>query len=289
MPEITPNLWFDTQGEEAATFYVSVFPNSSIKNVSYYGENAPRPAGTVLTVDFELDGERFTALNGGPEFTFDEAFSLVIDCADRQEVDHYWSKLSEGGEEGPCGWLKDKYGLSWQVVRREALMDLMNDPDPQRAQRAAQAMFGMKKLNVAELSRRRTARRQEKRGRRLGPPLLTWLLSAPRRAASAGCRRGVVRTPAGAAAGPRSPRRRGPRAHGRQPEGAVVHDERRAPQRVPRPHRPVEAEQRPVPGGPEAAGRRSGTRRGHRGAVPGRRRRRARGVRRAGSGRRLRS
>ncbi|THC55333.1 VOC family protein [Streptomyces sp. A1499] len=150
MPKITPALWFDTQGEEAAQFYCSVFPNSSIKNVSHYGENAPRPAGTVLAVDFELDGEQFTAINGGPEFTFTEAVSLMIDCADQQEVDHYWSKLSEGGEEGPCGWLKDRYGLSWQVIPR-ALPELMNDPDPARAQRAAQAMFGMKKLDVAGL------------------------------------------------------------------------------------------------------------------------------------------
>ncbi|WP_369217250.1 VOC family protein [Streptomyces flavofungini] len=150
MPEITPNLWFDTQSEEAARFYVSVFPNSSVKNISYYGENAPRPAGTVLTVDFVLDGKRFTAINGGPDFTFDEAVSFMIDCADQKEVDHYWSTLSEGGEEGPCGWLKDKYGLSWQVVPK-ALPVLLNDPNPARAQRAMQAMLGMKKLDVAGL------------------------------------------------------------------------------------------------------------------------------------------
>ncbi|MEU1015220.1 MULTISPECIES: VOC family protein [unclassified Streptomyces] len=150
MPRITPNLWFDTQGEEAANFYVSVFPNSAIKNISYYGEGAPRPAGTVLTVDFELDGKPFTALNGGPEFTFSEAVSLSVDCADQEEVDHYWAKLSEGGEEGPCGWLKDKYGLSWQVVPT-ILTELVTGPDPERAQRAMQAMFGMKKLDVAAL------------------------------------------------------------------------------------------------------------------------------------------
>jgi len=150
MPKIKPNLWFDTQGEEAAKFYCSVFPNSSIKNVSRYGEDAPRPAGTVMTVEFELDGNPFTALNGGPEFQFTEAISLMIDCADQQEVDHYWSKLAEGGEEGPCGWLKDKYGLSWQVIPR-ALTELLGDPDPARAQRATQAMFGMKKLDVAAL------------------------------------------------------------------------------------------------------------------------------------------
>ncbi|AZM51370.1 hypothetical protein DMA15_01210 [Streptomyces sp. WAC 01529] len=150
MPTITPNLWFDTQSQEAAEFYVSVFPNSEIKEVSYYGEGAPRPAGTVLTVDFVLDGARFTAINGGPEFTFDEAVSFSIDCADQEEVDHYWAKLSEGGEEGPCGWLKDKYGLSWQVVPA-ALPKLLTDPDPGRAQRAMQAMLGMKKLDIAAL------------------------------------------------------------------------------------------------------------------------------------------
>ncbi|MEU1332838.1 VOC family protein [Streptomyces sp. NPDC005865] len=150
MPRITPNLWFDLQSEEAAQFYVSVFPNSEIKNVSYYGEGAPRPAGTVLTVDFELDGQPYTAINGGPEFTFTEAVSFQIDCADQAEVDHYWTKLSEGGEEGPCGWLKDKYGLSWQVVPA-VLGELITDPDPERSQRAMQAMLGMKKLDVAAL------------------------------------------------------------------------------------------------------------------------------------------
>lgn len=151
MPRITPNLWFDTQGKEAAEFYVSVFPNSRITNVSYYGEAGPRPAGTVLTVDFVLDGEPFTAINGGPEFTFDEAVSFLIDCADQEEVDHYWSKLTEGGgKEGPCGWVKDRYGLSWQVVPA-VLGELLADPDPARAQRAMAAMLGMSKLDVAAL------------------------------------------------------------------------------------------------------------------------------------------
>lgn len=150
MPRITPSLWFDLQSEEAAKFYVSVFPNSEIKNVSYYGEGGPRPAGTVLSVDFSLDGQLFTALNGGPQFTFDEAVSFQIDCADQAEVDHYWTKLSEGGEEGPCGWLKDKYGLSWQVVPT-VLGELLTDPDAGRAQRAMQAMLGMGKLDVAAL------------------------------------------------------------------------------------------------------------------------------------------
>jgi predicted 3-demethylubiquinone-9 3-methyltransferase (glyoxalase superfamily) len=150
MPEITPNLWFDTEGKEAAEFYCSVFPNSKINNVTYYGEAGPRPAGTVLTVDFELDGQRLTAINGGPEFTFDEAVSFLINCADQKEVDYYWSKLTEGGEESQCGWLKDKYGLSWQVVPTE-LEKLITDPDEGRAQRAMKAMLGMKKLDVAAL------------------------------------------------------------------------------------------------------------------------------------------
>ncbi|MFF3290418.1 VOC family protein [Streptomyces sp. NPDC003023] len=150
MPRITPNLWFDTQGKEAAEFYVSVFPNSEIKHVLYYGEAGPRPAGTVLTVDFVLDGQPYTAINGGPEFTFDEAISLLINCADQEEVDYYWEKLGEGGEEGPCGWLKDKYGLSWQVTPA-ALEELVKDEDEGRAQRAIAAMLGMKKIDVAAL------------------------------------------------------------------------------------------------------------------------------------------
>jgi predicted 3-demethylubiquinone-9 3-methyltransferase (glyoxalase superfamily) len=150
MPRITPSLWFDTDGEDAAEFYVSVFPNSKITHVSHYGEAGPRPAGTVLTVDFELDGQRYTAINGGPQFTFSEAISLQISCADQAEVDHYWDALSEGGSEGPCGWLKDRYGLSWQVVPK-ALGELIGDPDPARATRAMKAMLGMRKLDVAAL------------------------------------------------------------------------------------------------------------------------------------------
>ncbi|QIQ06178.1 VOC family protein [Streptomyces liangshanensis] len=150
MPRITPNLWFDTQGQEAAEFYVSVFPNSKIRNISYYGEEGPGKAGTVLTVDFVLDGQGYLAINGGPQFTFDEAVSFAIDCADQAEIDYYWDKLSEGGEEGPCGWLKDRYGLSWQVVPA-AMAELMADPDQSRAQRAMKAMFGMKKLDIAAL------------------------------------------------------------------------------------------------------------------------------------------
>ena len=151
MPTITPSLWFDTQSIEAAEFYVSVFPNSKITNVSYYGEAGPREAGTVLTVDFELDGQPYTAINGGPQFTFDEAISLQISCADQAEIDYYWSKLTEGGEEGPCGWLKDRYGLSWQVVPAGVMRELMNDPDKARSARAMQAVLGMRKLDVAEI------------------------------------------------------------------------------------------------------------------------------------------
>jgi predicted 3-demethylubiquinone-9 3-methyltransferase (glyoxalase superfamily) len=150
MPRITPNLWFDDESEEAAAFYVSVFPNSKITAVARYPEGAPRPAGTVLTVDFELDGQAYTAINGGPQFPFTEAISLLVNCADQEEVDYYWDKLSEGGETGQCGWLKDRYGVSWQVSP-VGLNEVLNDPDPGRAQRAMQAMFGMTKLDVAAL------------------------------------------------------------------------------------------------------------------------------------------
>jgi predicted 3-demethylubiquinone-9 3-methyltransferase (glyoxalase superfamily) len=150
MPRITPNLWFDTQGLEAAEFWVSVFPNSEITKVLAYGEAGPREPGTVMTVDFTLDGQPYTVLNGGPEFTFNEAISLVVDCADQDEVDHYWSKLGEGGEHGPCGWLKDRYGVSWQVTP-VVMYDLLSDPDAARAQRAMAAMLRMGKLDVAAL------------------------------------------------------------------------------------------------------------------------------------------
>ncbi|AXG76580.1 VOC family protein [Streptomyces paludis] len=150
MPRITPNLWFDTESEAAAEFYVSVFPNSRITGISYYGEAGPRPAGTTLTVDFVLDGQAYTAINGGPEFTFSEAVSFSVGCADQEEVDYYWNTLSAGGEEGPCGWLKDRYGLSWQVVP-DAMAELLTDPDQERAQRAMKAMLGMKKLDIAAL------------------------------------------------------------------------------------------------------------------------------------------
>ncbi len=150
MPQITPNLWFDTAGLEAAEFYVSIFPNSRITNVTHYGEAGPREAGTVMTVDFELDGQPYTAINGGPEFTFDEAVSLLVNCDTQEEVDYYWDKLSEGGQEVQCGWLKDRFGFSWQVFPTAA-GEVLGDPDPARAQRAMTAMFGMKKIDLAAL------------------------------------------------------------------------------------------------------------------------------------------
>ena len=150
MQSITPSLWFDTEAEDAANFYVSVFKNSQVLNVSRYGEAGPRPAGMVMTVDFELDGQGFIALNGGPDFPFTEAVSLQVNCETQEEVDRYWSVLSEGGEEGPCGWLKDRYGLSWQIIP-VALTELLNDPDAARAQRAMAAMLQMKKIDIAAL------------------------------------------------------------------------------------------------------------------------------------------
>ncbi len=152
MHEITPCLWFDTQGEEAARFYTSVFPNSRILEVVRYGAAGPGPEGTVMTVSFELDGRRFVALNGGPEFTFSEAISFQVSCRTQEEVDAFWSRLSEGGEEGPCGWLKDRYGLSWQIIPT-VLPELLSDPDPQRSQRVMRAMLAMKKLEIDALER----------------------------------------------------------------------------------------------------------------------------------------
>jgi predicted 3-demethylubiquinone-9 3-methyltransferase (glyoxalase superfamily) len=149
MPRITPNLWFDTESEEAAQFYISVFPNSKIVRISHFGEAGPREAGLVLTVDFELDGQAYTAINGGPDFTFNEAISLRVNCKDQDEIDYYWEKLAEdGGEHGPCGWLKDKYGLSWQVAPIE-MDELLHDPDEARAQRAMAAMLQMGKIDIA--------------------------------------------------------------------------------------------------------------------------------------------
>ncbi|MBT2386510.1 VOC family protein [Streptomyces sp. ISL-11] len=151
MPRITPNLWFDTRSKEAAEFYCSVFPNSEITNVTYYGEAGPREAGTVMTVDFVLDGQEFTAIDGGPEFTFDEAVSFLINCDGQREVDHYWEKLTaDGGQEVQCGWLKDRFGLSWQVWPTQA-NEILADPDKDRSGRAMRAMLGQKKIDLAAL------------------------------------------------------------------------------------------------------------------------------------------
>jgi predicted 3-demethylubiquinone-9 3-methyltransferase (glyoxalase superfamily) len=152
MKEITPCLWFDTEGEDAARFYTAVFPNSRILDVARYGSEGPRPEGTVMTVAFELDGQKFVALNGGPQFTFSEAISFQVLCESQEEVDGYWSKLSEGGEEGPCGWLKDRFGLSWQIVPTR-LPELLGDPDREKAQRVMAAMLQMKKIQIDELER----------------------------------------------------------------------------------------------------------------------------------------
>jgi predicted 3-demethylubiquinone-9 3-methyltransferase (glyoxalase superfamily) len=150
MPTISPSLWFDTEAEDAAKFYCSVFPNSKINAITYYTEASPDRTGQVLTVDFELDGQEFNAINGGPQFQFTEAVSLVIKCQDQAEVDAYWSKLTEGGEEGPCGWLKDKYGLSWQIVPTPWI-ELLTSPDRAAVNRGMEAMMGMKKLDLAAL------------------------------------------------------------------------------------------------------------------------------------------
>jgi predicted 3-demethylubiquinone-9 3-methyltransferase (glyoxalase superfamily) len=149
--KISTWLWFDTEGQEAAEFYCSLFPNSRITEITRFGSAGPREAGSVMTVSFELDGRPFNALNGGPEYKFNEAVSVMVSCEDQEEVDRYWSALTaDGGEEGPCGWCKDRWGLSWQVVPK-ALDELTRDPDPERAQRAFKAMLGMKKIDVDAL------------------------------------------------------------------------------------------------------------------------------------------
>jgi predicted 3-demethylubiquinone-9 3-methyltransferase (glyoxalase superfamily) len=150
MNTITPCLWFDTEGEEAAEFYTSVFPNSKIVDITRYGSAGPRDEGTVMTVHFELNGNPFIALNGGPDFTFNEAVSLEVICDDQEEVDHYWEALTDGGEEGPCGWLKDRFGLSWQITPQR-LYELIKDPDREKSQRAMEAMLSMKKIVIEEL------------------------------------------------------------------------------------------------------------------------------------------
>jgi predicted 3-demethylubiquinone-9 3-methyltransferase (glyoxalase superfamily) len=153
MPRTVPCLWFDGQAEQAAELYTSVFTDSKILSVSRYGPDMPMPEGTVLTVNFSLDGQEYLALNGGPEYHFTPAISFQIMCADQAEVDHYWDELTaDGGEPGPCGWLTDRFGVSWQVVPT-ALTELMADPDPERAGRATQAMMRMSKIDIAELRR----------------------------------------------------------------------------------------------------------------------------------------
>ncbi len=150
MSSITPCLWFETQAAEAAEHYTSIFPNSRIVEVTRHTEAGPGEPGSVLTVTFTLDGEEFVALNGGPHDTFNDAISLQISCESQEEVDHYWTRLSEGGQEVQCGWLKDRYGLSWQVVPTR-LTQLLNDPDPQRSERAMRAMLQVTKIDIAAL------------------------------------------------------------------------------------------------------------------------------------------
>ena len=153
MQKITPCLWFDDQGEEAAAFYTSIFPNSRIGSIAYYGDVGPGKPGAAVTVDFELDGQRFVALNGGPaDFSFNEALSLMIHCDSQAEVDSYWDQLGKGGEDGPCGWLKDRYGVSWQVVPTR-VEELIADPDRAKSQRVMAAMMKMSKIDIAELER----------------------------------------------------------------------------------------------------------------------------------------
>jgi predicted 3-demethylubiquinone-9 3-methyltransferase (glyoxalase superfamily) len=152
MKRITPCLWFDTEAEDAARFYTSVFPNSRIVDVARYSPAAPRPEGMVMTATFELDGQRFVALNGGPNFTFNEAISFQVSCENQDEVDRYWDTLSEGGEPGPCGWLKDRFGVSWQVIPT-VLSELLGDPDWERSERVMQAMLNMQKLEIDVLER----------------------------------------------------------------------------------------------------------------------------------------
>lgn len=152
MQKITTNLWFDTEAEEAANFYVPIFNDSKIVNISRYGEAGRRPAGTVLTVTFQLEGQEFTAINGGPEFKFTEAISLLVNCVSQEEVDELWQKLSEGGEQGPCGWLKDKYGLSWQIIPT-VLGEMLQDEDADKANRVMEAMLKMGKIDIAGLKK----------------------------------------------------------------------------------------------------------------------------------------
>jgi predicted 3-demethylubiquinone-9 3-methyltransferase (glyoxalase superfamily) len=150
MQKITPFLWFDNQAEEAMNFYVSIFKNSKAGNITRYGEGGPGPKGTVMTVSFELDGRPFIALNGGPLFHFTEAISMFVNCDTQREVDELWEKLSAGGEKGRCGWLKDKYGLSWQIIP-SALMEALSNKDPEKAKRSMQAMLKMDKIDLQRI------------------------------------------------------------------------------------------------------------------------------------------
>ena len=152
MPKITPFLWFDHQAEEAANFYVSIFKNSKILEISRYGEIGPGPKGSVMTVTFQLDGHEFIALNGGPHFKFTEAISFSVDCKTQKEVDDYWEALSAGGEKSQCGWLKDKYGLSWQI-NPAILGEMLSDPDPEKSQRVMTAMLKMQKIDMETLQK----------------------------------------------------------------------------------------------------------------------------------------
>ncbi len=152
MQKITPFLWFNTQAEEAANFYVSVFKSSKVLGVARYGDSGPGPKGSVMTIEFELDGQRFMGINGGPQFPFTEAVSFVVDCADQKEVDYFWEKLSEGGKEVQCGWLKDKFGLSWQVVPTIAI-EYLKDKDPEKAQRVMAEIMKMIKIEIEPLKR----------------------------------------------------------------------------------------------------------------------------------------
>jgi predicted 3-demethylubiquinone-9 3-methyltransferase (glyoxalase superfamily) len=154
--KITTNLWFDTQGEDAAMYYTSIFNNSKIRRITRYGNEGyelhGRPEGTVMTVEFQLEGQEFVALNGGPQFKFTEAISFIVNCETQEEVDYYWEKLSEGGDERAqvCGWLKDKYGVSWQIIPT-ALTEMLRDPDPEKSERVMKAMLQMKKMDIKSL------------------------------------------------------------------------------------------------------------------------------------------
>ncbi len=150
MQKITPFLWFDSQAEEAANFYVSIFKNSKIDTISRYGDAGPGPKGSVMVVTFQLEGQKFAALNGGPHFTFTPAISLFVDCETQEEVDELWDKLLVGGRTDRCGWLQDKYGLSWQIIPT-VLMKLMSDPDPAKSSRVMQAMLQMEKIDIKRL------------------------------------------------------------------------------------------------------------------------------------------